>query len=386
MSKDLDIQGAVEGIKVLDLSRMLPGPYCSMILADHGAEVIAVEDRRFKKDGLFFNDLNRNKRHMSLNLKTTRGKEIFFRLAEHADVIIEGFRPGVVKRLGVDYQTVREINQRVIYCSISGYGQTGSASNRVGHDVNYLSAAGVLGLIGEKDSLPSIPGVQIADIAGGAMNGVVGILLALYAREKTGQGQYIDISMTDGVLGFLSLPHYFSTLTGRQPKVADTLLSHRYGCYNTYQTRDGRYLSIGAVENRFWKTLCDHFQKSDYISLQYDEEKREEIIAFFRQQFLTKSLAEWEDELKELEICYAKVQTMQEVFDDPLFREREMVFDYTDNKGTEKRSFGIPVKLSATPGSLRTVPDEFGESTRNILLETGYSEEQVDSFFSDGVV
>jgi crotonobetainyl-CoA:carnitine CoA-transferase CaiB-like acyl-CoA transferase len=382
----MDMQGALEGVKVLDLSRMLPGPYCSMILADHGAEVISIEDHRFKEDGLFFNDLNRNKRHMSLNLKTSKGKEIFFKLTKQTDVILEGFRPGVVKRLGIDYPTVKEINPRVIYCSISGYGQTGGASNRVGHDVNYLSMAGVLGLIGEKERLPSIPGVQVADIAGGAMNGAIGILLALCAREKTGQGQYIDISMTDGMLGFLSLPNYFSTLTGRQPQAADTMLSHRYGCYNTYETKDGRYLSIGAVENRFWKPLCEHFHRLDYISLQYDEEKREEIIAFFRQRFLTKTLSEWEDELGELEICYARVQTVQEVFADPLFREREMVFEYTDKQGSEKSSIGIPVKLSATPGSLRTVPDEFGESTRDILLETGYSREQVESFFHDGIV
>jgi len=382
----MDMQGALGGIKVLDLSRMLPGPYCSMILADHGAEVIAIEDQRFKKDGLFFNDINRNKRHMSLNLKTSAGKEIFFKLAGSADIILEGFRPGVVKRLGVDYQAVKKVNPKVIYCSISGYGQTGPAVQRVGHDVNYLSMSGVLGLIGEKDRLPSIPGVQIADIAGGAMNGAIGILLALYAREKTGRGQYIDISMTDGILGLLSLPNYFSMLTGQQPKVSDTLLSHRYGCYNTYETSDRRYLSIGAVENRFWEILCVHFNRSDYISLQYDEERRDEIIEFLRLQFVKKSLSEWEEELGELEICYTAVQTMEEVFADPLFRERDMVFEYTDKKGTRRNSFGIPVKLSETPGSLRSLPDEFGESTRSILLEAGYSEEQVDSFFSDGIV
>jgi len=380
------MRGALDGIKVLDLSRMLPGPYCSMILADHGAEVISIEDQRFKEDDLFFNDLNRNKRHMSLNLKTIRGLEIFFKLAEQADVILEGFRPGVVTRLGIDYQTIKEINSGVIYCSISGYGQSGAAADRVGHDVNYLSRSGVLGLIGEKERLPSIPGIQIADIAGGSMNSAVGILLALYAREKTGQGQYIDISMTDGVLGLLSLPHCFSTRTGRQPRAADTMLSHRYGCYNTYQTRDGRYLSIGAVENRFWRVLCKYFNRPDYVSLQYDEEKKEEIIGFLRQQFLEKTLAEWNDELEKLEICYAGVQTLQEVFADPLFRERKMVYEYTDKTGTEKKTFGIPVKLSVTPGSLRRVPDEFGESTRDILLEIGYSEEQVGSFFRDGIV
>ena len=218
------------------------------------------------------------------------------------------------------------------------------------------------------------------------MNAAVGILMALFSREKTGQGQYIDISMTDGMLGFLALPYYFSKLTGQQPQVADTLLSHRYGCYNTYQTRDGRYLSIGAVENRFWKQLCDYFHKPDYISAQYDEEKRVEIIQFLREQFLSKTLTEWEHELGELEICYAKVQTMQEVLEDSLFREREMVFEYTDKQGLEKFSFGIPVKLSDTPGSVRSLPDEFGESTRDILMEIGYPEEQVDSFFRDGIV
>ena len=147
----MEIRGALEGIKVLDLSRMLPGPYCSMILADHGAEVIAIEDGRFKEDGLFFNDLNRNKRHMSLNLKTPEGQEIFYKLAENADVILEGFRPGVVNRLGVDYETVKKYNPRIIYCSITGYGQTGPVSDRAGHDVNFLSMSGVLGLIGEKD-------------------------------------------------------------------------------------------------------------------------------------------------------------------------------------------------------------------------------------------
>ncbi len=278
-------QGALSGIRVLDLSRMLPGPYCSMILADHGAQVIAIEDKKFQEDGLFFSDLNRNKRHMSLNLKSPEGLAIFFRLAEKADVILEGFRPGVVGRLGVDYQAVQKINPRIIYCSISGYGQTGPLRDRAGHDVNYLSTAGILGLIGEKDRPPTIPGVQVADIAGGSMNAAVGILLALIAREKTGQGQYVDISMTDGMVGFLSLPYFFAERNGRQPKPADSLLSHRYGCYNTYVTADGRYLALGAVENRFWRGLCEHLKRPEFIALQYDEERREEIIGFLRQQF-----------------------------------------------------------------------------------------------------
>lgn len=379
-------RGALTGIRVLDLSRMLPGPYCAMILADHGAEVIAIEDKRFQADGLFFSDLNRNKRHMTLNLKNPEGLAIFFRLAEKADVILEGFRPGVVKRLGVDYAAVQKKNPGIVYCSISGYGQTGPMVDRAGHDVNYLSTAGVLGLIGEKGHPPVIPGVQIADIAGGGMNAAVGILLALYAREKSGKGQYIDISMTDGMIGFLSLPYYFAKRTGKAPQAADTLLSHRYGCYNTYETADGRYLALGAVENRFWRGLCEHLHHPEYSPLQYDEERREEIIGFLRHRFLAKTLAEWESELAGLDICWAAVKTMDEVLVDPLFQAREMVHSYADVNGVARHGFGIPVKLSETPGSIRTTPGRFGGATREILGEAGYSDEEIDAFASAGVV
>ena len=207
--------GALTGLTVIDMSRLLPGPYCSMILADHGARVIAIEDKRFVADGSFITTVNRNKEHMSLDLKTSEGKEIFFRLIRQADILLEGFRPGVMDRLGIGYETIRKINPGIIYCAITGYGQNGPYRNRVGHDVNYLSKAGILDLIGETDNSPSIPGVQIADIAGGGMNAVIGILLALVARSQTGEGQYIDISMTDGMLGFLSVPLFFHQLTGR---------------------------------------------------------------------------------------------------------------------------------------------------------------------------
>jgi len=382
----MEHRGALKGIRVLDLSRMLPGPYCSMILADHGAEVIAIEARKFQEDELFFNDLNRNKKHMTLNLKNQQGLEIFLKLADKADVILEGFRPGVVKRLGVDYQTVKKRNPGIIFCSISGYGQTGPLRDRPGHDVNYLSTAGVLDLIGEKGRRNVIPGVQIADIAGGAMNAAVGILLALYARDKTGEGQYIDISMTDGILGLLSLPNHFYNVTGKCPKAADGLLSHRFACYNTYETSDGRYVALGAVENRFWQRFCEYLNRPDLTPLQYDEEKREEIISYLRQVFLKKTFVTWESELGALDICYSGVRKMEEVMDDPLFKQRDMVVDYTDKSGATKSSIGIAVKLDETPGSIRTSPSLFGEDTRSVLLETGYSEEEINCFFADGAV
>ena len=378
--------GALEGITVIDLSRLLPGPYCSMILADHGARVIAVEDKRFLADGLFFNLINRNKEHMSLNLKTDKGLEIFFHLIEKADVLLEGFRPGVVDRLGVGYESVKQANPKIIYCSITGYGQNGPFRDRVGHDVNYLSYAGVLDLIGEKDHPPAIPGVQIADIAGGGMNAAIGILLALFARGNTGQGQYIDISMTDGMVGFLPAALFFRQLTGQEPKRADGLLSHRYACYNTYETADGRYLSIGAVENRFWKQLCNTLEIPEYAPLQYDDQRRQEILQHLRQTFKQKTLDEWDAILADLDICWGRIQPTQEVLEDPLFLERETVVEIEGKDGKKSKTLGVTVKLSETPGTPPTPPVDFGDSTAARLKEFGYSQEEIKDFEENEVI
>jgi crotonobetainyl-CoA:carnitine CoA-transferase CaiB-like acyl-CoA transferase len=344
--------GALAGITVIDLSRLLPGPYCSMILADHGARVIAIESKQFIADGLFFNTINRNKEHMSLNLKTTEGKQIFFQLIEKADVVLEGF----------------------------------PFRDRVGHDVNYLSYAGVLNLIGEPDRPPSIPGIQIADIAGGGMNATIGILLALFAREKTGKGQYIDISMTDGMVAFLPIALYFQQLTGKDPGRSDALLSHRYACYNTYETADGRFLSIGAVENRFWKRLCEHLGVAAYAALQYDDSRRKEILDFMRTTFKTKTLDAWDAELAHLEICWGRVQTFPEMLDDPLFKQRKMILELEGKDGDTQSAIGVPVKLSDTPGSVRSAAVDFGESTTSILEELGYSEKEIKRFTKADVI
>jgi len=380
------MDGALAGIKVIDLSRMLPGPYCSMILADHGARVIAIEDKRFMADDIFVSSVNRNKDHMTLNLKTKEGHEIFFKLIREADVFMEGFRPGVTKRLGIDYETLKKINQRIIYCSITGYGQDGPFKNKAGHDVNYLSFAGILDLIGERDGSPCIPAIQIGDVVGGGMNAAIGILLALVARERTGKGQYIDISMTDAMVGLLSQPLHIFQKNGIVPQRSDTFLSHRYACYNVYETADGRYISIGAVESRFWQNLCDIMGVPEYVPLQYNDNHREEILGFFRKAFKKKTLEQWVKALKDKDVCWGKVQNLTEVLNDPLFLARDMVGEIKDKDGKSVTVLGIPVKLNDTPGSIRTSPVGFGESTKKILEELGYTKSQIEGLMEKGVV
>lgn len=368
---------SLAGIKVLDLSRLLPGPYCSMLLADHGAEVISIEDRRFESDNLFFTSLYRNKKHLSLNLKSEEGQKIFSQLAEQCDVLIEGFRPGVAARLGIDFAAIHRRFPAIVYCSISGYGQKGPWADKAGHDINYLSTSGILNLVGPAAGPPSIPGIQIADI-GGSLNAVIGILLALLARNRNGKGQYVDISMTDGLLGFLSLPHYFYCQTGALPQRSAELLSHRFACYNTYTTADGSALAVGALEHRFWKSLCGALGVEEYCDHQFDEQRREEIIAELQKIFLTRSGSEWERYLGELDVCCTRVLDLGEVLKHPLFRDRDMIVEYEQPDGTKVESLGMAIKLSATPGSIRSGPAQFGQHNEEILSGLGYSEAEIE--------
>ncbi|MEW5734423.1 MAG: CaiB/BaiF CoA-transferase family protein [Thermodesulfobacteriota bacterium] len=379
--------GALKGIKVIDLSRLLPGPYCSMILADHGARVIAIEDKRFLADGLFLSTVYRNKEHMTLDLKTPEGKEIFYKLVSDADVLLEGFRPGVTDKLGVGYKDVSAVNPGIVYCSISGYGQDGPMRDVAGHDANYLSYAGVLNGIGPKDAPPCIPGVQIADIAGGGMYAALGILLALLARQHTGKGQYVDISMTDSMVSFLPVSLMFYQLFGQSPARSDSMLSHRYACYSTYEAKDGRHLSIGAVENRFWKRLIQVLGlPEEYIFLQYDDNRREEIHQSLRDIFKTKTLAEWETILGREDVCFGPVRDMAEVMQSPLFLERGMSVTVKGKDGKDISAIGVPVKLSLTPGGVRTPPVSFGESTDKILAELGYGPAEIASLREKGAL
>jgi crotonobetainyl-CoA:carnitine CoA-transferase CaiB-like acyl-CoA transferase len=377
--------GALNGIKVIDLSRLLPGPYCSMILADHGARVINVEDRRYEAEGLMVSPIMRNKEHMALDLKSPEGLKVFFQLVQDADVVIEGFRPGVVQRLGVDYDSVRQVNPGIVYCSLTGYGQTGPLRDRAGHDVNYLGRAGVLDIMGYRDRPPAIPGIQVADMAG-AMYGAIGILLALFSRERTGRGQYIDIALTDTMLAMMPVALLMKQLLGVLPERGNSMLAHRYACYNTYETADGRFISVGCVEARFWEQLCRFLECPEWIPLQYDEGQRTALIGALQKKFRTRSLAEWEQAMAGLDICCGGIHNLDEALQDDLFRARDMVRSFPDASGQPVATIGTPIKLSATPGSMRSRPVRFGENTVSLLRELGYSGEEIDRLSNKSII
>jgi crotonobetainyl-CoA:carnitine CoA-transferase CaiB-like acyl-CoA transferase len=353
-------------LRMIDLSRQLPGPFCSMLLADLGVDVLTIANPTDPMGtGIPF--LSRNKRHMTLNLKTSVGRDILLRLAAEADILLEGYRPGVPARLGIDYDTLRARNPRLIYCSISGFGQDGPYRDRVGHDVNYLGYAGVLNFVGTAGGPPVIPGVQIADIAGGALMAAIGILTAVIARAQTGRGQFVDISMLDGSTACNAYHILMWLLAGRLPARGGEQLTGRYPCYNVYETRDARHVTVGAFEPHFWATLCRHFGREDFIAWQWDGgEKRDEMFAFFRAAFREKTMAEWVRELADKDICFGPVNTLEETFADPQLRHRQMVFD--------------------TPAAQRTPPPHFGQHTNEVLASLGFDAGEIAQLRSEGVL
>jgi crotonobetainyl-CoA:carnitine CoA-transferase CaiB-like acyl-CoA transferase len=375
----------LQSVKVLDLSRQLPGPFCSMLLADLGADVLVIANPSDPL-GIGIPFLARNKRSMTLNLKAPAGRDILLRLARDADVVLEGYRPGVPQRLGIGYDTLRAANPGLIYCSISGFGQDGPYRDRVGHDVNYLGFAGVLNFVGEAGGPPVIPGVQIADIAGGGLMAAVGILAAIVARGQTGRGQFVDIAMLDGSFACNAYHVLLYQLFGRLPQRGGEQLTGRYPCYAVYETRDARHVTVGAYEPHFWSTLCRHFGRQDYIECQWsDGAKRDEMFAFFRNAFRQKTLAEWLRELGEQDICFGPVNTLDEAFADPQLRHRGMIIE-TESSDGRTTVVGTPIKLSETPASVRTPPPGFGEHTDGVLAALGYDAGGIAALRAQGVV
>lgn len=370
----------LSSVRVLDLSRLLPGPYCTMILADFGAEVIKIEEPyigdyaraylpKIDEDSAFFHTLNRNKKSVCLDLKSVEGRDYFLQLVKQSDVVVESFRPGVMRRLGIDYETLKEINPQLIYCAITGYGQTGPYVEKPGHDVNYISYAGVLNMMGERNGKPVIPAVQIADIGGGAMPATIGILLALMAREKTGKGQMVDISMLDNVISWMPtlLPDYLAT--NNEPERGNIVLSGKLACYELYQTKDKKWLSVGALEMKFWETFCKTIGREDFIvhlnaPTMIQDKMKIEIQKIIAQ----KTQDEWMTIFQTMDSCVAPVYSFEEMVNDPQVKARDMI--KSGELGTTKH-VGIPIKLSETPGEIRKQAPKLGEHTDEILMEMG---------------
>src|ERR1022692_2768740 len=389
----------LDGIKVLDLTKLAPGPFCTMILADLGAEVIKIEEpgpptgRRAQQAGAAgtrgpvnsfssspYNALGRNKKSIGINLKSGAGKEIYFRLAQRADVIVEEYRPGVAKRLGIDYEQLSSRNPRLIYCAITGFGQTGPYRDLVGHDINYIATAGVLSLFGRPGQPPTIPHNLVADYAGGGMHGAIGVLAALMARTQTGRGQYVDISMMDGTVALLA--QSFSTFfaTGQIPKRGETILDGGIPNYNVYLTKDDKYITIGSIEPWFFANLCRTLGCEQFIPHEFDSSKRAEILRVFTDTFKTKTRDEWYDILTKLDVCVGKMNTLDEAQHDPQMLARKMIVEVDGPGGQKFKQVGISVKLSETPGSIRSLAPSLGQHTDEILADLGYEKSQIEAW------
>lgn len=390
--------GPLAGIKVLDLSRLLPGPYCSLMLGDLGADVLKVEDPeqgdytrwwgpRIHHQGAFFLMVNRNKKSMKLNLKTDLGKDIFLRLVRQHDVLLEGFRPGVMERLGLGFETLRKENPGLIYCAITGYGYTGPYRDRAGHDLNYLSLAGVLSTIGSKGGPPVIPGVQISDIGGGAMTAALAILAAYIARQKTGRGQFIDISMLDGSFSWLPVPLAKTLADGEDLVAGDSFLTGRYACYRVYETKDGRYMGLAALEPQFWEGFCKTVEREDIIEDQFSEgERRVDVIDELSEIFKGKTRAEWVELFKTSDCCCEPVNSVSDALTDPQLLAREMILEVEHPTEGRIKQAGIPMKFSETPGAITLAPPGHGEHTKEVLQALGYAEEEIEKMGEQGVI
>ena len=383
---------ALEGIKIIDFSKWLPGQYCGMVLGDFGADVIKVEDvkgdvtRGFtpaKEPGMSYWHLmlNRNKRGITVNLKTPAGREVLLRLLKEADVFLEGFRPGYLKMLGLDYESVSKINPRLIYCSITGFGPEGKYKHMPSHDLNVIGLAGVAAP--EDGTDISVPSVQVAAL-GGSLNAISGILMALYARERTGQGQLVNVDLYSSAINaeITAISSVIGCRETGMPSFGRTA-SHYY---SVYKTKDGRYLSIGTIEPKFWQKMCRLIDLPELESRQFDFAHSAEIKEKLAAAFAGKTQAEWLELIGKDEFCVTPIRTLQEALDSSLTTEQSQMLV------TQKEDFGnytyvkSAAKLSDTPGTIRKRAPYLGEHTQEVLESVGYTKEEIAAMHEKGEI
>jgi alpha-methylacyl-CoA racemase len=388
-------------VKILDLTRLLPGGFCTLLLADLGADVIKVEDTGqgdyvrwappyygteeqtpLGTRSAIYLALNRNKRSIRLDLKHDQGSQVLLKLAESADVLVESFRPGVLDKLGVGYEALREANPALVYCPITGYGQDGPNRNRAGHDMNYLGLNGMLGLSGEAGGPPIQSGGQIADLGGGGLMAAVGILAALQGARRSGEGQLVDISMTDGSLAWLVMEagRYFGS--GEVPRRGEVMLSGGIICYRPYEASDG-WVTCGALEPKFWQAFCRGVGREDLIEHQFERpgsDAHHQVEEIFRR----RTRDEWKAFNDEHDAMIEPILDLDEALESELVREREMTISYEQPELGEIRQLGFPIKLSRTPAGIHRPAPALGEHTAEVLTEAGYSAEEVQALEESG--
>jgi alpha-methylacyl-CoA racemase len=395
--------GPLANVRVLDLTRLLPGGFCTLLLADLGADVIKVEDTGAgdyvrwappyygseedaplgTRSALYLS-LNRNKRSVRLDLKHEGGRQALLKLVEGADVLVESFRPGVLDRLGVGYDALRQANPALIYCPITGYGQDGPNRDRAGHDMNYLGLNGILGLTGEREGPPIQPAGQIADLGGGALMAAVGILAALNDARASGEGQVVDVSMYDGAQSWLALVagRYFAD--GKVPHRGELELAGSIICYRPYEAKDG-WVTCGALEPKFWSAWCRGVGREDLIEHQFDP-PGSDAHAEAAKIFAAKTREEWRAFNDEHDCCIEPILDLDEALASEQAEAREMVVELDQPGFGAVRQLGFPVKLSRTPAAIEKPAPALGEHTAELLGEAGYSAGEIQALEEQGAV
>lgn len=377
-------QMALDGIKVLDLTRLLPGAFCSQMLADLGADVLKIEqpdggdyNRSFpplnRVESGSFLLLNRNKKSLTLNLKAPAGKDILRRLVRDADVLLEGFRPGVMERLGLSFEQLSLENPRLIYCAISGYGQDGPSRLKPGHDLNYMAEAGALQLFGRAGEGPIVPGLSIADVGGGSLMASTGILAALIARGRTGKGQFVDVSMHDGAIAWLAMHGADQLFAGIEPKGGERPFIGQAPCYNVYACADGKHVALGIIEEHFWQRFCDAVGLSQLKDRQWPTgpecENQKRLLS---ELFAGRTRDAWVVTLADADIPFGPVLSVEEAFAAPHARHRAMLQSVAHPVEGVVPQIGFPVKYSDTPCTIRSAPPLLGEHTDEVLADLGF--------------
>ncbi|MGA2527437.1 MAG: CaiB/BaiF CoA-transferase family protein [Smithellaceae bacterium] len=390
--------GPLKDIRLLDFTRLYPGPLGTMMLADMGAEVIKIEDMntpdymRFyppyiASESAGYLAVNRSKRSIALNLKHKKGVDIFFSLLPTTDIVVEQFRPGVLDEMGLGYKAAKRVKTDIIYVSLTGYGQNGPYARDAGHDINYIGYSGILATTGSRKTGPIIPGPQIADVAGGAYMTIIACLSALWAREKTGQGQKVDVSMLDAILPLMTLQMAHYHAVGLTPAPGEAALTGGLACYGVYKCADGKYIALGILEEKFWKSFCKMVGRPEWLGRQFViGEEAEKLRAEIAALFITQKRDQWIAAAAGCDTCLTPVLEIGEVEKDSHVQARSMIIEQTHPVCGKIKGIGVPLKFSQTPAKPSWSPPVLGKDTAAIMEEIGYSQKEIETLRKESII